>query len=241
MRKVCKCAKALMVYILCIAITFTITPVNLIAWGADERTQQTEQAQEATNEVVQQSGENDQTSSDQFGDQAEEPAADDQNAAADGKADSKEETTDTDNSNSDAVTNNSAENDAAYSKEEESKKAASDKAKEKVKDEYPATELSGSAGNVSVSIRAPKGALPKGAKVKVESVNKADVIIAADDVVDGKIKDAKAANITSMTKTGTRSNRKRRSMFLSMPADWLLERTRTFTSSILQTAAGHRS
>ena len=43
-----------MVYILCIAITFTMTPVNLIAWGADETNQQTEQAQEATNEVVQQ-------------------------------------------------------------------------------------------------------------------------------------------------------------------------------------------
>ena len=208
MRKVCKCAKALMVYILCIAITFTITPVNLIAWGAEEINQQTEQAQEATNEVVQQSGENDQTSSDQFGDQAEEPAADDQNAAADGKADSKEETTDTDNSNSDAVTNNSAENDAASSKEEESKKADSDKdkakAKEKAKDEYPAAELSGSAGSVSVSIRAPKGALPKDAKVKVESVNKADVIIAADDVVDGKIKDAKAANITFYDKDGNK-------------------------------------
>ena len=58
MRKVSKWARALMVYILCVAITFTMTPVNLIAWGADETNQQTEQAQEATSEDVQQDGQN---------------------------------------------------------------------------------------------------------------------------------------------------------------------------------------
>ena len=211
MRKASKWARALMVYILCIAITFTMTPVNLIAWGADETNQQTEQAQEATSEDVQQDGqnaeqfgENDQTSSDQPEAQAEEPPADDQNAAADVKADSKEEATDTDNAKSDAVTNSNADNDAADPKGKESIKEDSDKAKEKAKDEYPAAELSGSAGSVSVSIRAPKGALPKDAKVKVESVNKADVIVAADDVVDGKIKDAKAANITFYDKDGNK-------------------------------------
>ena len=62
--------------------------------------------------------------------------------------------------------------------------------------EYPAQSFSGSAGDVSVSVNAPEGALPEGTKMSVTYVSADEVMGAVESAVDGEVKTVKAVDIT---------------------------------------------
>ena len=66
---------------------------------------------------------------------------------------------------------------------------------------YPAVKFSEKAGDVTVNITAPEGALPEGTTVKVEPVKAGEVKDAVDDLIDnGKV--VKAVDITFYDKNG---------------------------------------
>ena len=68
---------------------------------------------------------------------------------------------------------------------------------------YPAQNFSGEAGGVSVSVSAPKGALPEGTTMSVTYVSPDEVMDAVESAVDGEVKTVKAVDIT-FKKDGTK-------------------------------------
>ena len=83
------------------------------------------------------------------------------------------------------------EENAEEPKQEEEKADVEDEAKDEEEDEdveYPPAKFSRTVGDMTVNISAPDGALPEGAKVKVQSVRTGEIKEAVEELVDtGKI------------------------------------------------------
>ena len=96
------------------------------------------------------------------------------------------------------------EENAEEPKQEEEKADVEDEAKDEEEDEdveYPPAKFSRTVGDMTVNISAPDGALPEGAKVKVQSVRTGEIKEAVEELVDtGRV--VKAVDITFYNKEG---------------------------------------
>ena len=66
---------------------------------------------------------------------------------------------------------------------------------------YPAQSFSDSSGGISVSVKAPEGALPEGTKMTVTAIGAGEVMDAVQAAVDGEVSGVRAVDIT-FTKDG---------------------------------------
>ncbi|MGI6221720.1 MAG: MBG domain-containing protein [Coriobacteriales bacterium] len=127
-------------------------------------------------------------------------ASDDASSNTSSDTPATDETPDTtDGSDADAIvsdaTDSSAASDDAADKDDEAKKADDEK-------KMPAVTLTGSANGVSVTVVAPDGALPEGARLKVTALSSSSVQAAVEGVVSDEVTEIKAVDITFTDKDG---------------------------------------
>ncbi|MBQ6623332.1 MAG: InlB B-repeat-containing protein, partial [Mogibacterium sp.] len=114
----------------------------------------------------------------------EEPAAEPETPEA-------EESTSSDESQADEETQDAADADVAAEEETPT---------EEEKEEYPAQTLTANAGGVTVTLKAPEGALPEGSKLKAKQVGQKYIDAVESQI--GELRDAVAIDVTPVNKDG---------------------------------------
>ncbi len=78
--------------------------------------------------------------------------------------------------------------------EEKALKEAEEKAK--VAEEYPAVVFNDSVAGMNVSVDAPEGTFPKGTSMRLSAISDSQAVSAANDAIDGEVKEAKGVDIS---------------------------------------------
>ena len=88
--------------------------------------------------------------------------------------------------------------------EEELAAKALKEAEEKAKaaEEYPAQSFNDSVAGMNVSVDAPEGTFPKGTSMRLSAISDSQAVSAANDAIDGEVKEAKGVDISFVNAEG---------------------------------------
>ncbi|MBQ6401841.1 MAG: InlB B-repeat-containing protein [Firmicutes bacterium] len=196
--------KTLCVFSLSIALLFTMTPTVAFSENTVTPQEETTQQSEKKSEPEKSNSDNDGGSDSGSSSDSKDKGNDNDSSGDSGSSESTQSGGDSD-ADEDSSKDNKSETSGTDSTQEETTAPeetteATEVLEEEEEEEYPAQTLTANAGGVKVTLKAPKGALPKDSDLKAHQVGQR--YIDAVEAQVGELRDAVAIDVTPVNKDG---------------------------------------